>query len=400
MPLGFDDIAIACGTGFELSTKSPCDWKMTTSRGATVILRKQAASVVVHIPTAAGSPGALLDQGHEAAQEALDVLAMREMQFLSMPKADYDHLLWWRDAPEVVARWCDVARLNIRVDLSWEKRSADGSVVERSSDAPLPHWHEAMRYFRYSQLRDDLYTAYRDAYLALESILSSAVPPDPGEGERAWHVRACNALAAQGLDFNGLLGSGSALPVEDFVDDQFKAHRCALFHAKVNRQHFVPGVLGDRRLVAAALERLGRFLTQAANVALQAGNTVGVVTFQGMKLHADKIAVDLELAVSDDPTPVDAADIEISPAGHAVTTLATTYQGVVDGIGYDFGFTGEIRVEDMASPLINTTASRVPDALMTRGNVEGLVVAGATRFQYHSVLSFSGRAGLKGGFDL
>jgi len=257
-----------------------------------------------------------------------------------------------------------------------------------------------MRYFRYSQLRDDLYSAYRDAYLALESILSTAAAPNAGEGERAWHLRASRVLEAGGLDFAALAPTGGGDAVTRFVDDQFKAHRCALFHAKVNQQHFLPGVLTDRKFVAEALERLGRFLTQAANQVLGASNMIGVVTYHGMKMHADLMAPGLELAVSDDEAPVVPEDTEISPSGKAVTMLPTMYVGVVDGIGYDFGFHGEIAVADLANTTINTTASRVPDALMTRGNVDTLVVDGADRFQYHMVLSFSSRAGLKGGFDL
>jgi len=347
------------------------------------------------------APDDILNAGHTAIQEALDVLGMRAMHFLATPNAQYDHLLWWRAGAEIIVRWCDVARLNIRVEASWEKRSVDGT-VESSADTPLPAWHEAMRYFRYSQLRDDLYAAYRDAYLALESTLSEVALPKSGEGDRAWHIRACAFLQGQGLDFASLVNGAGAgpNPVAEFVDDQFNANRCALFHAKVNRHHLVPGVLADRRLVAAALERVGRFLTQAANIVLGASNLIGVVTLQGMELHADLIAADLELAVSDDRSEADAADTEINPAGGAITVLPTAYQGVVDGIGYDFGFEGEIAVPSLASTEINSTASRVPDAVMTRGNVEELVVDGAHRFQYFMVLSFDSRAGLRGGFDL
>lgn len=398
--LGFRNRTIHGGAGFPLSKSSPVDWGFTTSAGAVVFLREEASSAVVRLPVSLNSPDEILEAAHLAVQEALDVLGMQAMHFLATPKAEYDHLLWWREGDEVVARWCDVARLNVRVEASWEKKSADGTTLETSADAPLPAWHEAMRYFRQSQLRDDLYTAYRDAYLALESILSTVAPQNTGEGERAWHIRACNALQANGVDFGALLEAASTSPVEDFVDDQFKAHRCALFHAKANKHHLLPGVLTDRRVVAAAMERLGRFVTQAARTVLGTNNLVGVLTLQGMKMQADLMAADLELAVSDDRTVADAADTEISPAGAAVTMLPTTYLGVVDGIGYDFGLTSEIAVADMASPVINTTASRVPGALMTRGNVEDLDIEGADRFQYYSVLSFSGRAGLKGGFDL
>ncbi len=52
---------------------------------------------------------------------------------------------------------------------------ADGNLVPPVPTPPLA-WHESLRYFRLSQTTDDLFDAYRNAYLALESILSSIAP--------------------------------------------------------------------------------------------------------------------------------------------------------------------------------------------------------------------------------
>lgn len=56
---------------------------------------------------------------------------------------------------------------------------------------PCAAWHESMRFFRVSQTTDNRFDAFRNLYLALESILSKIAPvksrangrSDEGEGE-------------------------------------------------------------------------------------------------------------------------------------------------------------------------------------------------------------------------
>ena len=58
---------------------------------------------------------------------------------------------------------------------------------------PAPEWHESARYFRLSQLTDDLLDSFRNIYLALESILDHLAPQrttSPLEREGSWFRRA------------------------------------------------------------------------------------------------------------------------------------------------------------------------------------------------------------------
>lgn len=103
IPLGFDDSSVVCGAGFALAKPSPCDWDFTSSAGVRVFLRKDSPSVVAHVPDAQANSEDILESSHTAVQEALDVRGMREMHFVALKNAEYDHLLWWRD-PEVVVR--------------------------------------------------------------------------------------------------------------------------------------------------------------------------------------------------------------------------------------------------------------------------------------------------------
>jgi hypothetical protein len=77
IPLGFDDANVICGAGFALVKPSPIDWDFTTSAGVRVVLRKDAASVVAHLPNAQAKPEDILEAGHDAAQEALPSVPSR-----------------------------------------------------------------------------------------------------------------------------------------------------------------------------------------------------------------------------------------------------------------------------------------------------------------------------------
>jgi hypothetical protein len=290
--------------------------------------------------------------------------------------------------------------MNVRTEVSWEKRSATDGTVESSSDGPLPPRHEGFRYLRYSQLRDDLYAAYREAFLAVEALLSSYVPRLNGEKERVWHIRVNRKLEAAGLQFGPLVTNPRADAIGAFVAEQYKAQRCAHFHAKATDRHFVPGALADRYLVADALERLGRYVTEVARIVCGANSLVGVMTFSGIQHTVNTFAKDLTLAVSQDETPVKQDDITVSPVGLPVSKLATIYEGVSDGLGYEHAFLGTISIADMASTEVNTTASFVPEALMSRGNVSRLALNGAKRFEYREIVVFTSRAELRGDFSL
>lgn len=398
--IGVNDGNVGAGAAFRLSAPAPIDFSYSVPSGATVLMDSGKTFLVVHAPASLGYDDLLL-ASHEDAQMALDILGGMHRHFLSLPMAHGEHLMWTRTPQGVAARFTDVAHPSIRTEVSWVvTRAVDGS-VERFSDRPPPAWHPALRYLRYSQLRDDLYAAYREAFLAVESFLSTVEPKQPNESERAWHIRANQQLAAAGVDFGLLVhGHGVPDPVTAFVDDQFKALRCALFHAKAGQPHFLPGALGDRRLVADALERLGRYLTETGRLAFNIECSVGAMTFAGMAMYVDTFSGELVLACSSDPTPASCEDVEISPLGHPVTLFPTAFEGVVDELGYEFGFLGSIAVSAMEATTINTFASRVPDALMTRSSMRDLELAGVDLFEYCLNWSFSNRIGLKGAFSL
>src|SRR5664279_4158410 len=76
-----------------------------------------------------------------------------------------------------------------------EVRDAQGNIIPPPPRSTF--WHESFRYYRLSQTTDDLFDAYRNVYLALESVLSTISPQKVNaatgriaEQEGQWFERA------------------------------------------------------------------------------------------------------------------------------------------------------------------------------------------------------------------
>jgi hypothetical protein len=112
--------------------------------------------------------------------------------------------------------------------------------------------HAAYRYFRYSQAASTVFDAYRNTFLALESVLDHIASKQHGEGETAWLARALAVAVLQhGADPASFVKTPGKNPVESFIDAHYAAVRCAVFHAKdySGGRALRPGALDGRDVV-------------------------------------------------------------------------------------------------------------------------------------------------------
>jgi hypothetical protein len=404
MPLGFGEGGVMAGLAVMLDRSAQRDFACTTSSNAEVVLEEGADVVVCRITDArAGSAEKTLELGYPAVQEALDLFAARHGWWHDTPEGWATHLLWWRDpAIGIIVRWVDFAPTSLRSEVNWVLNRADGT-TQSSEDTPIPPWREAWRYLRYSQTTSDLYDAYRTAYLALESLLSS-VHPKTQRRERDWTLAALADLVSLGVDLETFVTPGAPDPVEAFYQEQYKAHRCAQDHAKLSQRRYLPGALEDREQISAALLNLAGLVSHAIPRVDGGGDFgLGMTTLAGIQMYAE-ISKNMTLHVTEDPLAVDAAATEISPGGLPTSALDTRYLGIVDSVGYDHGWMGERRVRDLASPLVGRTAGTVVDqrpeslgeqVLLIGGNVPSLELSGAELFQYSTTFLWSANGGIK-----
>src|SRR6266699_2490443 len=161
------------GAGFSLGGTVRSDAQVALTSGWTAEVLAGTQTIVARGPQASGYETAR-DAGLDAAQEALDVFCIRGTLSLAVVRVEATHFAWWTDSARTIMRVVGVVDRNVGV-------TATLSVVDTHGNPklvpPLPVvWHPSFRYFRVSQTSTDLFDAYRNLYLALESILTTMVP--------------------------------------------------------------------------------------------------------------------------------------------------------------------------------------------------------------------------------
>jgi hypothetical protein len=153
-------------------------------QGAEVEVRSGVPAVVVRGVSATGHESVMV-QGPELANRALDLLAMGGVATLALADVWSCHVAWWPASEATVVRIWSSAALTMKVQAAAVVRGPDGAV--RSAGTGInPEWHASMRYLRMSEITDDLFDAFRNVYLALESLLNRLQPRTPGEREGPW----------------------------------------------------------------------------------------------------------------------------------------------------------------------------------------------------------------------
>jgi hypothetical protein len=310
------------GSAFVLDEKAKRDAIADAGDGWTVEVRSGNLVVV-----ARGSGVSSAEEAHSlglgAAQRGLDLLSIRGKGDLLIQRAEDENLAWWRrpDGTRVL-RATSIAPL--RMAISAEVGVFDASGKEKPvPPEPEPTWHPSFRYFRLAQVSEEVFGAYRNLYLALESILSEATPKHQNEGERDWTERALRAAAAAGLDLAPHAPSGASDPVVAIRQDLYSDARTATFHAKVTGQTLVPLDPIDRRAITERLSRLAGLYLGVVAQTLGVRRASGAIMKAGFDLMIGGILPDLAVHVTDDAVRFDEAATSVNPGGGRVQEIPT-----------------------------------------------------------------------------
>jgi hypothetical protein len=239
-------------------------------------------------------------------------------------------------------------------------RGPDGVEVSQPPQPSLP-WRRAFRYYRLAQTTDDLYDAYRNLYLAFESILGELEPPrvigSRGrlEPEEQWLRRTFDIYAPY---LSGTIPPNAPDPFQVFYDRVYRANRCAVFHARRAADTILPRSFDSRREVEIALEQLALVVGQLFTDHVAARREGGVVTFAGFDLIMQGFSSTLALAVTDSPEHA-AKD----PAHHDVifTELSTTPMVPSSPPSFERGFLGTSPTSALQAPTVNAIVGRRTD---------------------------------------
>lgn len=322
------------GAGFTLSGIARSDAQVALTSGWTAEVLAGTQTIVARGPQASGYETAR-DAGLDAAQEALDVFCIRGTLNLTIVRVEATHFPWWTDSAETIMRIVGVADHNVSLTATLSVVDAHGNPKPAP---PLPVvWHRSFRYFRVSQISTDLFDAYRNLYLALESILTTMVPVGQVNGrsepESIWLRRALRQIDAT-LPLARYAPPASIDPPDDIYQDVYARTRTAIFHAKQGRAAFLPQHPSTRADVVDTLERLSRLYLDLVDKALGVRRTGGGMTLSGFNLAMQSfINATSEVAISDDDSPLDRNDTAVNPSGGSVAQFAAAYDPNLDRPG-------------------------------------------------------------------
>jgi hypothetical protein len=165
-------------------------------------------------------------------QKALDLMSVCGKNDLVIQNFDEDHIIWWPEPGGLAVRVVAFAALAMDIGAATLVRGS----ASPPAAPPLIPWHESFRYFRLSQTTEDLFDAYRNAYLALESVLSDIAPRHRNargkpEGEGAWFKRAL-AEANHVVPLAPFAPQANTDPVQALYEELHLETRCPMSHAK------------------------------------------------------------------------------------------------------------------------------------------------------------------------
>ncbi len=312
LPL-FDSGVDRSGAVFILAAPSPVTVRQGTTRDTFLQLTVGSDAAVVHGLAASNGADVLITALHEA-NRALDLLAARNIARLVLAPLT-------RTIP---ITWCEETGL-----LILRLIATSVSRFSFSTGVPAPalgsQWHTSMRYWRMSQVTDDLYDAFRNLFLALESLLGHLAPMRMNsngrpESEGYWLRRAIR-VAGCNVDLNRYLLNKSVTPDVDLFHDLWTDVRNKVFHAKTGQPILTPLDTADRNVVAEAHERYGRLYLDLADYALGVRFISGGITVGGFAQSSALNGVTIQM--TDDPAPASINDTTVSPSGHAVLQLPT-----------------------------------------------------------------------------
>jgi hypothetical protein len=295
---GFDS-----GAAMLLLQKCSSDEIVRLASGWEVEVRAGSPYVVARTSGLTNATNAF-DAGMEAVQEGLDLLSITGKGDFSTKDAFDEHLIWWRQLTGQVLRCVATSVITLSASATLMRRDANGNIIP-PPPPPTPVYHDALRYFRLSQVSDDLFDSFRSLYLAFELLLAHVAPKTENR-EREWLHRALRQVDAL-VPLAPAYSSKSGNVVEEIYKDIYQGVRCKIFHAK-SRDYLTPQHAADRAIVSAAYDKLSRIVLLIAEKVLNATRIGGGITFYGFELGAKPLAENSTALVSDNPSPFDKSE--------------------------------------------------------------------------------------------
>lgn len=359
------------GAAIAYRLRAPCQvsrsdeidgWSVESAAGKSTIVARSPQALNRRDVIAAGT---------ESIQRYLDLLSYERFAISELDGVGAGHVLLYMQGNRRTVEIMATSDLGMEVSVTATVYDHEGNPKPTPPGSPAV-WTPALRFYRLSQASSDLYEAYRNLWLGLETLLSTISAKRVNEGERKWLRRVLVEVAAR-IDVRPLLPDSRDL-AEYMLTDQYERMRCYLFHAKPEDGMEAP-TFPDPESLALAYAQLIRIWRGIAYhlVGVRQGGT-GVVTYEGFRAFLfTPFSSGLNVVYSDARAPVGNEDTQINPGGAARIELENTrYQdGAMPGL-VSVSATLPIAAQDSLPELWRFGCEIGPGkALFCVGSVEG-----------------------------
>lgn len=236
------------GAAFRLQTPSKRSVTWPHADGG-VMVRQGAPYLTVDL-SAAPAGQVIRDEAWRVAQETLDIHAVLHREALATHRGECEYLTWFRVGDKYHLTVVEMVDAPWAISATVQVGSTPGRTLHLGSADPSSFsklaYHPAFRFYRLSQLTDDLFDAFRNAYLCLECLVSDEDPKGSSEGEPVWLKRVLGGALASAVP--------SGVNLAALVDDIYKMGRLPLFHAKSGQFFYTPYSAGRDQIHAVFLQ--------------------------------------------------------------------------------------------------------------------------------------------------
>lgn len=301
-------------------------WEVEFSKGHSMVIARTSSAL---------DKEKILTTGFNIIQKALDYLSIQKQTHLFVKNPENEYILLFKKNGKLILQHNDTSQFVVGVSVNIEVKDKDGN-IKPSALEKFPIWDVTLRYYRLSQVSEDLSEAYRNLYLSFESLLNY-IYPWQGGSEENWLRKALNKVNLS-VDLAKIAPSASC-PINHIIQTQYKNIRVKLFHAKTNiiipHNELSPNVIYDayRELLLLWHEVASKYL----DVPRLSEGGITQAGFISMVSAFEKFT----LVYTDDTSPPLAADTEVSPLGRpyyeftnknylgAIGILKVAYTGVI-----------------------------------------------------------------------
>jgi len=181
------------GAAFNLLKKHELNEVMNLGNGWELVLDSESPYVILRGKSTESDLGKLFNTCFSLVQKGLDILSINGKGDISLSDSIDAYIIWWNEQSKQFLRIYRVTDFRMGASVEVTVSDKNGKIIKYDNSKPT-EYHESLRYYRLSQITDDLFDSFRNMYLSFESLLSIQTKRRKGEKEGEWIKRGLNNI--------------------------------------------------------------------------------------------------------------------------------------------------------------------------------------------------------------